>query len=148
MIVLGLLDDAFECEAKCAAEVYKIRVDKHRHTSQLKWKTDWRELPIFRQPVSTPDGIRTSEDEPLRYHTFLFYLQRLGLMAGFLQILNPYNIRRGAGDAVHSKSFSSLKINQISHISYRGRHSKRPTASHGPYQRGNIPGVYERENSI
>lgn len=36
----------------------------------------------------------------LRYYTYLYYLQRLGLQAGFMQILGAYAIRRGAGEAV------------------------------------------------
>ena len=41
-------------------------------------------------------------------HTFLYYLQRLGMMAGMMKILNPYNIRRGTGEAVDGESHHLL----------------------------------------
>ena len=59
--------------------------------------------PIFRQPERTPNGVETSPTKALRYYTYLYYLQRLGLEAGFMQILSGYVIRRGAGEAVECK---------------------------------------------
>ena len=99
MIVLGILDNAFELEFKSVEQVFQLRVNPHRTTMRLRWKKNWENKPVFRQAVSTSDGIRTS-NEPLRYDTFLYYIQRLGFMAGMMQIFNPYNIRRGAGEAV------------------------------------------------
>jgi hypothetical protein len=106
MIVIGMLDNAFELEPSCVEDLFKVRVEtRYRYTTRLRWKRDWENRPIFRQAVPTPDGIQTSKDEPLRYHTFLYYLQRLGMMVGLMQILNPYNIRRGTGEAVDGKFF-------------------------------------------
>lgn len=100
MIALGILDDAFELGFKSAQDVFKLRVNKARGSMRLRWKKKWENKPIFRQAIPTPDGVQTSEEEPLRYFTFLYYLQRLGFVTGFMQILNPYNIRRGAGEGV------------------------------------------------
>ena len=100
MIALGILDDAFELGFELAEDIFKLRVDRHRQTMRLRWKASWENKPVFRQAVPTSDGIQTSKDEPLRYHTFLYYLQRLGMMAGMMKILNPYSIRRGTGEAV------------------------------------------------
>jgi hypothetical protein len=108
MIALGILDNAFELEFEHAEDIFKLRVDKHRQSMRLRWKPDWENKPVFRQAVATPDGVQTSRDEPLRYHTFLYYLQRLGMMAGMMKILNPYNIRRGTGEAVDGKSHRLL----------------------------------------
>ena len=35
---------------------------------------------------------------------YLYYLQRLGLATGFMQILGPYDIRRGVGNKVDGMS--------------------------------------------
>ena len=99
MIVLGILDNAFELEFQTIEQVFMVRVDPHRTTSRLRWKKSWENKPIFRQAIATADGIGTS-DKPIPYHTFLYYIQRLGFMAGMMQIFNPYNIRRGTGEAV------------------------------------------------
>jgi hypothetical protein len=56
--------------------------------------------PIFRQAERTSIGIQTSPTKALHYYTYLYYLQRLGLLAGLMQILGAYAIRRGAGEAV------------------------------------------------
>jgi hypothetical protein len=100
MITLGILDDAFELGFESAADIFKLRVNPARKSMRIKWKTAWENKPIFRQPVPTADGIQTSRDEPLRYHTMVYYLQRLGLMTGFMKLLNPYTIRRGTGEGV------------------------------------------------
>lgn len=103
MISLGILDNAFQLEFQNAADIFKLRVNPARKSMRLRWKTSWEDKPILRQPVPTADGILTSKDEPLQYRTMLYYLQRLGTATGFMQILNPYNIRRGTGEAVDGK---------------------------------------------
>jgi len=104
MIAIGILDNAFKLGFERAEDIFKLRVDRRRQTMRLRWKASWENKPVFRQAVPTSDGVQTSKDEPLRYHTFLYYLQRLGMMAGMMKILNPYNIRRGTGEAVDSES--------------------------------------------
>ena len=50
------------------------------------------------------DGeVRTSDTEALCYHTYLYYLQSLGMVTGFMQILNPYCIHRGCGEGVEGE---------------------------------------------
>jgi hypothetical protein len=100
MIALGIHDNAFELEFKNVADIYKLRVSDHRTTMRIRWKKEWENKPVFRQAVSTEDGIQTSRVEPLRYHTLLYFLQRLGMDTGFMMIFNPYNMRRGAGEGV------------------------------------------------
>jgi len=108
MIVLGMLEGAFELEFTSIEQVFSLRVDPRRNSMRLRWKKSYENVPIFRQAVATVDGIRTSEKEVLRYHTFLYYIQGLGFMAGLMKILNPYNIRRGAGKAVDSVATQAL----------------------------------------
>ncbi|OAA52162.1 hypothetical protein BBO_00003 [Beauveria brongniartii RCEF 3172] len=101
LLALALLDNAFEAEIRSVENFYKVNVQAPRRSYDFYWKEDIKDTPIFRQAVVASDGtIQTSPTEALRYHTYLYYLQRLGLTTGFMQILNPYCIRRGSGEAV------------------------------------------------
>ncbi|KAM4067411.1 hypothetical protein HRG_001360 [Hirsutella rhossiliensis] len=82
LLALALLDQAFEANIQKVDDFYRIRVPSPRHSLEF---------------------LRTSNTEALRYHTYLYYLQRLGLVTGFMQILNPYCIRRGSGEAVETQ---------------------------------------------
>jgi len=55
------------------------------------------DVSIFRQAVPSIHGMRTSPTKTLRYFTFLYYLQRLGMATRFPQLLLPYDIQRGTG---------------------------------------------------
>jgi hypothetical protein len=100
MIVIAVLDNAFESKVKSVEDIYHTRVRTPRRSLEFKWRQDKLKTPIFRQAERTATGIGTSCTKALRYHTYLYYLQRLGLAAGFMQILTAYAIRRGAGEAV------------------------------------------------
>jgi hypothetical protein len=100
MITIGILDNAFQLEFESVADIFRLRVKAPRRSLRLRWKTAWENKPIFRQAIPTADGVQTSRDVPLQYHTFLYYLQRLGFVTGLMMILNPYNIRRGTGEGV------------------------------------------------
>ncbi|EXU95174.1 DUF3435 domain protein [Metarhizium robertsii] len=81
LLALALLDQVFEANIQTVQDIYKIKARPPRR--------------------SLDDGtVRTSDTEALRYHTYLYYLQRLGPVTGFVQILNPYCIRRGSGEGV------------------------------------------------
>lgn len=100
MVATAILDDAFRYKYTSVAEVFRTRVREPRRSIELEWKKEKLKLPVFRQAKMTSDGVQTSESKALRYHTYLYFLQRLGLAAGFMQILGAYVVRRGAGEAV------------------------------------------------
>ena len=100
MIIIGILDNAFDANIKSVDDIYRVRVQQPRRSYEFRWKEEKMEIPIFRQAVMTAAGVRTSETIALRYHTYLYYLQRLGINAGFMQVLTSYMIRRGAGESV------------------------------------------------
>ncbi len=108
MIVLCILDDAFEANIKSVEDVYRVRVKKPRRSYRFQWKAEKLDIPVFHQPIMTPDSVRTSETLALHYHTFVYYLQRLGLLAGLIQLLVAHMLRRGAGEAVERTSMSLL----------------------------------------
>ena len=100
MITIAILDDAFDSGIKSVEQVFRTRVKAPRHSLHFWWKDSKKKTPIFRQAEPSATGIQTSDNKALRYYTYLYYLQRLGLVAGFMQILGAYVIRRGSGEAV------------------------------------------------
>lgn len=103
MIVIGILDNAFEAGIDSVDKVYRLRVLPPRRSYVFHWKEEMMDIPIFRQAVRAKDGYKTSKTEALHYHTYLYTLQRLGINAGFMQLLVSYMIRRGAGEAVEGR---------------------------------------------
>ena len=97
MIVIAILDNAFDAKVTSVEDIYRTRVPAPRHSLEFKWRQKKLRTLIFRQAERTTTGIGTSSTKALRYHTFLYYLQRLGLAAGFMQILTAYAIRRRGG---------------------------------------------------
>ncbi|KAJ3498203.1 hypothetical protein NLG97_g1302 [Lecanicillium saksenae] len=114
---LALLDNAFAAEIQSVEDFYKIRVRAPRRSLEFDWKDSIKDIPIFRQALVTHEGtIQTSPTEAIHYHTYLYYLQRLGLMTGFMQILNPYCIRRGSGEAVEAVGTQAQLQQVMQHI--------------------------------
>lgn len=100
MITIAILDGAFESKVTSMEDILRIRVCPPRRSLEFRWRAQIMKSPIFRQAERTSTGIQTSPAKALRYHTYLYYLQRLGLQAGLIQILGGYVIRRGASEAV------------------------------------------------
>jgi hypothetical protein len=102
---LAILDDAFETDfIRSTEDIFKIRVEPPRRSLQIKFKVKVLNVPVCRQPVSTSAGMRTDAIKPLKYHTYLHFLQRLSLAVGRIRAMKPYELRRGTGEAVNSKS--------------------------------------------
>lgn len=111
MLALASLDGAFEANINSVHDFYRVHVRPPRQSLEFRWREDILDVPVFRQAVPTIDGaFRTSDTEALRYHTYLYYLQRLGRVTGFMQILTPYTIRRGSGEAVEGESMAVFDL--------------------------------------
>jgi|SRR5271170_4119312 len=103
VVVFALADGAFESEIKSVADVFRTRLKAPCRSLQLRFKDSMLSVPIFRQAVPSANGVQTSPTKVLRYYTYLFYLQRLGQLTGFMQILTSYDIRRGTGNELDGK---------------------------------------------
>jgi Protein of unknown function (DUF3435) len=116
MIGFALDDDAFESNIKSARDIFRTRVLPPRHSLQFRWKNSILKSPIYRQAVPSINGVQTSSTKPLRYHTYLYYLQRLGITTGLMEILQPYDIRRGSGNKVTALAVepNMANVSQIS----------------------------------
>jgi hypothetical protein len=102
MIIFALDDNAFESNIKSPKDLFRLRVQAPRQSLQIRFKQCILHIPIVRQAVPSANGVQTSSTKALPYHAYLYYLQRLGMVTGFMQILAPYDIRRGAGNEVDS----------------------------------------------
>jgi hypothetical protein len=69
--------------------------------------------PIVRQAVFSAYGVHTFLTKALRYKTFLYYFQRLGMASGMMQILAPYIIRRGTGNELDGTYIIPISADSI-----------------------------------
>jgi hypothetical protein len=103
VVAMAFLDEAFESNIRSMEDIYASRVEPPRHSLQLRFVKEKHNVPICRQPISTYCGISTHEIKPLKYHTYLYYLERLSLVVGMPRAMKPYDLRCGTGEAVESK---------------------------------------------
>jgi hypothetical protein len=66
----------------------------------LLLKPELNDVPVFRQISREFEGSIPSKDQPLLYSTILRWIQRIGTLRGFRQLVHPYVFRRGAGKAL------------------------------------------------
>jgi hypothetical protein len=100
MIIFALDDNTFESNIKSLEDLFRIRVQAPRQGFQIRFKQCMHHIPIVHQAVPSANGVQTSPTKALPYHTYLYNLQRLGMVTGFMQIFAPYDIPRGAGNEV------------------------------------------------
>lgn len=62
------------------------------------------DIPVFRQPVKTVVGTRTSPDLAWRYEDFCSFLRTLGFATGFEDIITVYVLRQETGNMINGKN--------------------------------------------
>jgi hypothetical protein len=103
-IAKGFADEAFEAPTLHTPEqIFELKVLPPRDVWEFKWKKEMLDVPFFRQPIQTANGIELSKDIPLSYRTYHHYLKRLGRATGFRKSLTTYCLRRGVANALTSK---------------------------------------------
>ena len=102
VISMACHDDAFDAQSmRDISQIYRIQIPSHKKSMTLKWKSEKLDLPLFRQPIRSLNGYRTSPTEPLRAATWNRYLRRLGLKTGLEHALTQYVIRRANCNAIN-----------------------------------------------
>ncbi|CAG7936683.1 unnamed protein product [Penicillium nalgiovense] len=116
VLTMAILDDAFSANIHSVEDVFMARVSPPRRSVRLKFKKDKLNVPICRQPDSYYSGMTTHPMKPLRYHTYLYYLQRLSLSVGMIRAMKPYDLRRGTGEAVDKTASLPLLQQVMGHV--------------------------------
>jgi hypothetical protein len=71
-----------------------------RPAIQIRWKPQWLKRPVFRRSVRVQNVWVKSETEAFAYSKYNFYLKRLGIAVGLVDILTSYCFRRATLNAV------------------------------------------------
>ncbi|KAJ6057049.1 hypothetical protein N7460_000323 [Penicillium canescens] len=116
VVAMAFLDEAFESNIRSVEDIYATRVKSPRRSLNFKFVKEKLNVPICRQPESTSCGVSTHDVKPLRYHTYLYYLQLLSLAVGKPRAMKPYETRRGAGEAVEKTAPLPLLQQVMGHV--------------------------------
>jgi Protein of unknown function (DUF3435) len=84
VIIFALDDDAFKADIKSVKDIFRIGVQAPRHSVQLRFKKSILGTLIVRQAAPSTYGVHTSPTKALRYKTFLYYFQQLGMASGMM----------------------------------------------------------------
>jgi hypothetical protein len=103
LLALALHDGIFAANIQDVKDIYTKRIPSHRRGLQLKIKSEWLDVPIFREPERTEEGYRTSSKIPLKAATSGRYLKRTGEQAGQERNLTQKYLRRGGINAINSR---------------------------------------------
>ncbi|KAL5347682.1 hypothetical protein ACLOAV_007091 [Pseudogymnoascus australis] len=99
--LLGMIidDEAFQAPNLTSGEaISKLDIRPGCNQLQLFLKPEKANIPIFRKSVRTPYGWEISPTEPLPYSTLLRWMEGLGVLSCFPQIIRPYGLRYNAGN--------------------------------------------------
>lgn len=103
LLALALHDGIFAATIKDVAHIYTVPIPPHRKGIHLKIKKEKLDIPIFREPEHTPEGYRTSDDQPLKSRTWSRNIKRIGVRNGQELNLTQKVLRRGGINAINSK---------------------------------------------
>jgi hypothetical protein len=98
---LAFDDEAFGVPGLVSpGQLFRLRA-KNKGCQPIPWKEEMLDIPIFRRPIATKQGVQTSPDKPLTYHKYHPWVKRLGEALGYLQTLTTYCLRRALGNAIN-----------------------------------------------
>lgn len=69
--------------------------------SNISWRDEILDVPIFREPVKKVKGVRTSPTLAWKYKSFQRALSTLGRAAGFKHEISAYVLRRATGNVIN-----------------------------------------------
>ncbi|KAI2791759.1 hypothetical protein POX_c04637 [Penicillium oxalicum] len=116
VLAMAIMDGAFRSNVCSVEDIFRTRVSPPRRSLKLDFKPEKHNVPICRQPVSTSSGMGTHDMKPLKYHTYLYFLQRLSLAVGMIRAMKPYDLRRGTGEAVDKTASLPLLQQVMGHV--------------------------------
>lgn len=102
---LAFADEAFANDFS-AENIYTLKLRPDQNELPLKWKEPVENMPIFRRPIRTVHGMRTSPDSATAADTMRTRLKNSGAITGINVTVLPYSGRRGFGEALDNSSRS------------------------------------------
>lgn len=81
-------------------QIFQLEIPPHKDCLRLKFKSGKEQQPIFRDTRTRTSGI--SDTKALSYHKCREHFVWLGLVAGFQQPLELYQLRRASGRKLNS----------------------------------------------
>ncbi|KAL4891317.1 hypothetical protein BDV59DRAFT_66820 [Aspergillus ambiguus] len=117
LLSLAIHDDIFVATIKDESHIYTAPIPSHRKGIQLKIKREKLDIPIFREPEDTPEGYRTSDEQPLKSRTWSRYIKRIGVLNGQKHNLTQKVFRRGGINAINNNAPSSVRDQVADHES-------------------------------
>lgn len=108
-LALGFFFKAFRYDFADVQEIFDLRVPAERKVLRLKWKEDLLDRPIFCDFKSTPTGTCLLEWKAFAYGKYRDIFVWLGLVAGFEQRLELYQLRRASGRNIN-RTFLLIRI--------------------------------------
>ncbi|KIW36287.1 uncharacterized protein PV06_11436 [Exophiala oligosperma] len=58
--------------------LFRLRARREKGCQPIPWRKDMLDVPIFRLPVATQEGVKTSPDKALTYNVYQAWVKRLG----------------------------------------------------------------------
>lgn len=99
---LAVADGALDME-----QLLDRNIEAGTNAKVIRFKKELLETPILR---ATRDQSEISDEAILKYNSLEYMLVKLGERAGYKEPLSAYTFRRGVGNALDSKCYSS-KLN-------------------------------------
>jgi hypothetical protein len=148
VLAFAVADCAFVNNIKSVADLFRLRPPKEKKHLEFHWHSSKLDTPIFREPVYTVNGRETSPTKGLTYATHRRNTNRLGEHTGFDLAFNGYSMRRGAGNAIESKSPKRFSSHGRTLTQYRSRNGSSAAAGHEPQRCSHLSSIYQRERRM
>lgn len=89
-----------------AENIYTLKLRPDQNELPLRWKGLMENMPIFRRPIRTVHGMRTSPDSATTAETMRTRLKKSGAITGINVTVLSYSSRKGFGEALDNSSKS------------------------------------------
>ncbi|CAG7991807.1 unnamed protein product [Penicillium salamii] len=107
MVAIAFLDRAFESRIRSIEDIFASRIKSPCYSLQLRFVKEKLNMPIYRQPILTHYSISTHKIKPLKYHMYLYYLEKLSFAVGIPHAMKPYDLQHSTNKAVKSHVYTS-----------------------------------------
>ena len=104
IMALAFAHQAFRRTFTSVQQLLSLTVPPGRDVLQLKFKPERLPHPFFRDVERTATGFHVSDSKALPYHKYRNHHVHLGRLSGFEKNVELYQLRRGSGRNINSKS--------------------------------------------